>query len=303
MKIKQTKIRNINKVIGNIKLKQDFVIGVEMSSDIKDILKEKFYLDELVIGTELFPSPLIGIMSRRNSIGEYIPQKDKEQEIAYRALDWHLKDWGGYDHYGTNYVPYQRYPRKFIQPKELKLLVTESGQDKIIIINNSYKNIKSNYEEIKFATNLILEIFGEAKTFIIDENNEIIDIHKIESIHWEILPKGEKVWETCGNSNYKIVSKSKIKMFNKRFELIKRYNPNSIKQGTGGYTGYLVFEFKNKNIYIFDSIIYGNATYIFEGEWENVSKLTKKEIISNDLQKDRIIHNDNWEKGILKYLV
>ena len=40
-----------------------------------------------------------------------------------------------------------------------------------------------------------------------------------------------------------------------------------------------------ENIYIFDSIIYGDATYIFENDWEKVSKLSKKEIIKNNLAK------------------
>lgn len=50
-----------------------------------------------------------------------------------------------------------------------------------------------------------------------------------------------------------------------------------------------------------DSIIYGNATYIFEGDWIIVSRLTKSEIIKNKLAKDRIVHNNNWKENINKY--
>lgn len=64
----------------------------------------------------------------------------------------------------------------------------------------------------------------------------------------------------------------------------------------------MVFEFEKKELYIFESIAYGNATYIFEGEWENVSKLSKKEILDRRLAKDRIVHYNDWEKNINKYL-
>lgn len=87
-----------------------------------------------------------------------------------------------------------------------------------------------------------------------------------------------------------------------RIHFINQFNPDSIIQDTGGYTGYLAFGFKDKELFIFDSIKYGNATYIFEDDWEEVSKLTKKEIIRNDLAVDRIYHDNNWEQQIESYL-
>ena len=44
----------------------------------------------------------------------------------------------------------------------------------------------------------------------------------------------------------------------------------------------------------------GNATYVFEENWEELSKLTKAEIIRGKLQKDRIIHRENWDHYIIR---
>lgn len=48
--------------------------------------------------------------------------------------------------------------------------------------------------------------------------------------------------------------------------------------------------------------MYGNATYIFENDWEQFSRLTKAEIIQNNLEKGRIEHRSGWENEINKIL-
>ena len=49
-----------------------------------------------------------------------------------------------------------------------------------------------------------------------------------------------------------------------------------------------------------ESIHIDNATYIFDDDWEELSQLTKAEILDNNYQKDRIIHRKNWYKDIKK---
>lgn len=51
------------------------------------------------------PQPYIGIMSKRNTVGEFIADKTKPKETQYRAQNWSLKDWGGTWHSGTSEVP------------------------------------------------------------------------------------------------------------------------------------------------------------------------------------------------------
>ena len=41
-----------------------------------------------------------------------------------------------------------------------------------------------------------------------------------------------------------------------------------------------------------------NATYIFDHNWEQVSRMTKAQILQGDLHLDRIIHAGNWTERI-----
>lgn len=64
--------------------------------------------------------------------------------------------------------------------------------------------------------------------------------------------------------------------------------------GLGGFSEYIVFGFTRKNRYVFESPETGNATYIFRNEWEEVSQLTKRQILQEQLQEARIIHTSRW---------
>ena len=60
--------------------------------------------------------------------------------------------------------------------------------------------------------------------------------------------------------------------------------------------------FKEKNIYTLESLYYGNATYIFDERWEELSKKTKAEILNEKLQTDRVIHRKSWDDKIKGWL-
>ena len=170
----------------------------------------------------------------------------------------------------------------------------------ILIIDFEYSNSAVYDSEIIFGVNLFLEIFGEVNTFVID-NNKIL-VKGLETVNWEILPPGEKIWAAFSKKQVDNLSVSERYLINERFEYIKSFTPDVIRQGIGGYSGYLIFEFTQKNLFVFDSIIYGDAMYIFEDDWEEISKLTKKEIIQNGLAKERIIHNENCKSKLKKHL-
>lgn len=302
MYIKQSRIRKSKKLLSDLEPYQKFFLGIEISDEIKKILKEKFKILEFVDKTTIFPSPVYGIVSRRNAIGEFIPQKDQPKEIAYRAQSWELIDWGGNSHSGTSYVLYKRYPRKFIEPKELKFIILLNQNNKdILILDSEYSKSAVDDSEIIFGANLFLEIFGEVNTFVIDSDQILVKV--IETVNWEILPPGEKIWAAFSNNQVNSLTASQQYLINERFEYIRGFYPDVIRQGIGGYTGYLIFEFTQKNLFVFDSIIYGDAMYIFEDDWEKISKLTKKEIIQEGLAKERIIHNEYWKSKLEKHLI
>ncbi|WP_338472755.1 hypothetical protein R4Z10_08510 [Niallia sp. XMNu-256] len=93
-------------------------------------------------------------------------------------------------------------------------------------------------------------------------------------------------------------SKGKKTIITERLETVSKYKPDFHAIGTNGYRGYIIFGFTKLNLYIFETAEYGNATYVFEGNWETLSQMTKAEIISDNLYKQRFIHLDGWANQI-----
>lgn len=304
MKLTQNSIRNTKKLLSDIQENQEFAIGLEITKEIEEIIKSKLDITISEVDKSFMPSPLIGKNTMRNADGEYLPDKSKEKEIAYRPHEYSLEGWDGKTHSGICYVPYERYPKKFIQPYGLEMIISNQNNTKYIYIFNVFKKSVSSDEKIKFAANLMLEVFHTVDTLTLNEDNQFIKNTPIEKVNWLIFPPGSKISEEIQKNIKQSISKTEIKFIQKRIEWLQSKSPTSIKEGLGGYTGYLVFEFKKPkhNIYVIDSMIYGKATYIFEDNWENVSRLTKKEIIQNNLAKDRIIHNNSWEKNVSNYI-
>ena len=51
-------------------------------------------------------------------------------------------------------------------------------------------------------------------------------------------------------------------------------------------------------MYILECVHFGNATYVFGDDWEILSQMTKAEILNSDLQQDRLIHRENWDRSL-----
>ena len=137
---------------------------------------------------------------------------------------------------------------------------------------------------------------------IIDENSNSILPNK--RVPWKILPPGEMPWEKYYNSIHekvKIYDKNEIISIKDRYEFLQSLNPKSIICGDGGFAGYFIAEL-DCNLYICDSIFLGNALYILNDNWQDISKLTKKEIINNNFAKKRIVHNGEWKTKVLKLI-
>ena len=64
---------------------------------------------------------------------------------------------------------------------------------------------------------------------------------------------------------------------------------------------YILFLFSDKNISILDCPIVGNAIYIIKGDWEELSRLNKSELIDFHSDKvSRIIHRGDWLEKVIK---
>lgn len=302
MIIKKTKIRNPAKYLGFLGKDEKFFIGVTDLKRFGNELKAIGFNDNIQHGETILPSPL-GPTGNFNINGKYIIHKDQEKESRYvRTVWWEWDQWAGYkrtEHHSDWRDVYQScYPRTFIEPPSIQLVVASLPNNNAIISplqQWSEKNKKS----ITHTINLFLEIFKEVTIY--NKDLEAISLPELINLNWEILPKGEMPWEQLQKHIKPIFEKAKKgnrKFIKDRLKAIEDYNPNFCAIGRGGFWGYIIFGFKDKGINVVESGFYGNATYVFGKDWKRLSRFTKQQIISNDLYKDRIIHDMNWFNNI-----
>ena len=297
MIIEQTRVLNIENHLQNIDDNEKFYIVRNVSDWSPEKLQRLIGLPQLSeSGMTILPK-IVGPTTRFNANGTYLILKNLPKETRYREIC--IKDWHGNYQYVD--VPYKRYPRKLLPPPSIELKYIEDDENKYIV---SPLCIKSTHDFpiIKHIINMFLEIFGTCELYS-DGLKPIFKI-PVKKVNWQILPKGnypyERLLENIENILSNRTSKRKIQTHN--IKVILKYHPESIVQGIGGFRGYLVFVFSKKNLFLMENVIYGNATYVFENEWERYSQMTKAEIINQSLQKLRIEHHAGWENQIKKLL-
>lgn len=297
MSKRDKRVINPKKYLPLIKEGEYFYIGFEIKKETEGLLKDLGFSPNLLTGETVLPA-IVGPVSEFNAEGKEKVCKDLPKETVYYPREWSVTDWGGYEHTGVSYIAYERYPRELVPPPSLELQILEKDGKKIII-SKKFKKIDSEYVEIKHAMNLFLEIFKDMQILKDDLTTAIKT--KVIRLNWELLPPGVNPWKRVGDQVKKIAqgnSSGEKAMIAERFKQIEIYQPDQVAIGLGGFAGYLVFGFKDKNIYLLESLRYGNATYIFGTDWQTLSQMTKAEILQNNLHTRRIIHSDNWDTEI-----
>jgi len=149
----------------------------------------------------------------------------------------------------------------------------------------------------------MLEIFGECEVFV-DSSASIIS-SPIRRLNWRLLPPGVRPWNNLQGEMQSIINLAPAgnrPVIENRFRTINGFRPSVVAIGQAGFAGYVVFGFEEKQIFLLESIRVNNATYVFGRQWEQLSRLSKTEILENTLQQDRIIHRSGWHQHIARLL-
>jgi hypothetical protein len=295
------RIRSWKKYSGHVPSGERVYIGLEIVEEVLPYLKKVGFEPELQIGRAILPSPKLGKVALFNSEGRYESQKDLPMETSYREGYWERTDWQGNTHGGWYDIPYKHYPRKHISPPSEYLVILERGGKKFVVAGDGFVQGEEDETRIIHKVNLLLEVFGRAEILRKDLTSFIVP--KLIKVHWELLPPGEMPWPKLQQHLQPLVknlSERKVPLVLNRFKVLSSHNPDFIVQGVHGYHGYLVFGFSQLNLYVLESPFYGNATYVFEEDWEKLSQLTKAEILSGNLHKHRVVHLTNWEDELGK---
>ena len=189
----------------------------------------------------------------------------------------------------------KEYHRDYFEPYSVYFTLVSDG-DKKYIVSDEIPFAPDNHEKLVNTVNMVLATFGECTVDFTEQENTM----KRVVVNWDILPRGEYPWssikETLG-SLAKEHTKTQTELMLRNCESIYARKPDFVAYGRAGFRGYAVFGFTSKNLYVLESAIPNNATYILQNDWETISQLSKAEILSQDLHKARIVHSKNWKKN------
>ncbi len=305
MKINQKRIRNLERHLPATFQNWRINIGLTDLQRFGAKLNAIGFTADLNIGETVLPS-VLGPVTRFNAEGKNIIRRDLPKETVFRQIEWHWTERHGdreVEQTDFRYVPYERYPRDFVPPPSVEMQIAADSAGNKLLVADAFDYAATNHQAIIHSINVVLEIFGECE--ILTEDLQPIAPLAASRLNWEILPKGAHPWERIKKNIAPIVERAKKGnqgVILRRLAFMHQAVPELIAQGRGGFSGYVVFGFPRKNLYVLESLYYGNATCVFRENWETLSQLTKAEILSGNLQTARIVHQPGWEKEVRRLL-
>lgn len=306
MLITKKRIRSIDNNIRGINRGETVVVALRDINRLTDHLRRAGYSKELAVGETILPSA-IGAVSRFNARGKYHIHKDQAKETYYTTRYWTRNEFRGRNTSeevtGIIEIPGKRYPRTLILPPSIELTITEDKAGTKILRAPELNFIEENDPDLIHVINLFLEHFGECE--ILSKDLSTASPAKLIRLNWDVLPQGKMPWAQLNSRLTPIINrqpKGNRSIINKRHETIHAHGPDFVAVGNGGFDGYIVFGFPDKNIYILESTEVNNATYVLEWEWEELSQLSKAELLNNRLHKERLIHRTTWFSEINRIL-
>ena len=297
MKFSGKSVRSLTKLLkvaGDV-TKVRLVVSIDSISE--DLIIQLGFDKPPNVGDYLVPS-VLGKFTNFNVNGMVKVRKDLPLEPESIMFHGSSRDWHGGIHTGIRTRTIDKYPREHIAaPSETFEIITING---IQFISSSELNLNDKIDTKNIhATNIMLECFSEFEIY--DVNKGGVVGPKLKRLQWDILPPGECPW----NKAKAIVIKrtehledKDRKVIEHRMKVISRREPDFLATGRAGFSGYFVYGFKNKDVYVLESMEFDNATYVFNSGWKEISQLTKSQIIKSNLPHQRIIHNKKWALSV-----
>lgn len=245
-------------------------------------------------GDSILPAS-IGRATNFNAHGKEIIRRDLPMETRSCMINTSWKDWHGQTHHGVQTRDYEAYPRDMIPPPgELLTATNRNGQ---IVAASRIIQREEPETDIVNLLNLFLECFPSFEIV----RPDLTEPTEIRKVNWKILPAGQYPFERARQALDEYLQRlpeNDRATATERIRAITRHNPNFVAVGAGGFSDYVVFGFTNKRRYILESPNTGNATYTFRNEWQEISQLSKREILEGNLQEARLVHNNRWYVSI-----
>lgn len=285
------------------------VVSTTLKVSLADIARGKYrhlgittHGDQVSFNPNIVPHAANGTYSKRNRYGYVIVFKDRPK--VRKTYYWETPNFGdpskGYHDNSRTVMAYQR---KFIAPREWSLsieLLKQVGE--LVMVKVAVDTIlncdtPSFSDDLLFALNLLQENVRDSHVF--DANATLDDYLKVTSLGWEIFPKGslERAVEKV-KGQIRTITPEKAKRIEDRAKFISTLKPIEYFVGTGMNSKYFGAKFAD-DLVAFENVDYGNAIYILFGNWEELSKKSRTEILQRpDKDFIRIPHTRYWKLNL-----
>ena len=294
MVIKQTRIQS-SSYFSSATVGKPIRIKVENVAKFPAQLKAFGFRETDESGTIILPS-ICNRYAARNAEPYFTVNKTLPKEEYTQTVFWTRHEWAGRDETREvtelAFISRKRYHRDYFAPFSVNFMYV--AEDEPYIISEDITYIPENTDKLLNTVNMVLAAFGECVLDFEEVPREI----RHQRLNWDILPPGEYPWPRAKETLEKITkryTKTQRVLMLRNCEAIYNANPDFVAYGRSGFKGYAVFGFSKKNIYVLESVFPNNATYVLGEDWETISKLSKAEILSQNLHKSRIVHSKNWE--------
>lgn len=296
-------IRTIEKYVDSVD--EVFRLGVKISEENKKRIEEIGF-PTLEVGQAMFP-PIVGRFTRFNMEGKEIIRKDLPKKTKYYTTYLTRREFRGRNQTEevTDFIdiPRKVFQKEYIIGTGFEVVIEAKSEDLFLLINETF-NKETDLETAVVGVNIILELVGYCEIF-----SEQLDAYykpsHLKRYNWIFLESNGLPWEIRKERFKSVVESSKKSKQNviwERLSTFVKYNPDFEAIGQNGFSGYVIFGFEDKGLYVFENANSGNATYIVRGDWESISKMSKSEIIKNNLHEWRLIHRNDWHERVKNVL-
>lgn len=252
----------------------------------------------------VIPDPLQGKYSLKNVFGEEIVRRDLPKETHYTEIE--SPNWGDSSN-GTHTVrlPHEKYPRDIIPPKLIAIEINHKQSSGSHFIFNFRvtrileKKSSTFDDDLLFDLNLLQENLG--KCGVENADKPISTYADTLIVSWDIFPPGSKEEVLSRIFRGKNITPDKKNVAENRYDFFMSLEPKKIVTGNSTFSNYLGAMLED-DLVVFENIEYGNAIYILYDNWDEISKLSRIDLLSGRAGNnfDRIIHSGNWKDEVRK---
>lgn len=258
---------------------------------------------EITAGEPVLLPRTHGLFAARNLDGWVEKRKDLPKEL--REISSLAPDWNGNGYHTVSRTieawPLQHHSARL---NTISATVLEQLRDGALIrfrvdqpLSREGKTFTDN---LNFNIRLLREAVGSASVYPADMSDE--EFAKIQTVDWDLLPAGSMDRVLSHLAARRGVSAERMRVAGERLRSLDGLGHDGFIVGTGRFSNYFGAKF-GKGLVALENLEYGNALYVFEENWEELSKLSRSELIRRrDPQVHRIPHLPGWKSAIRKLL-